>query len=213
MRNGLFLSACLPPEVHALAIQRELARGQVLCIKGDRVERLFSVESGRLKMFSRTSEGCAVPLYTVRSGECIAESFLFSENYPGDVIAETRSRVVGFPKSAVLDAFFDYPEVAAHFMAGLTHRFYLLQTRFELRNLPSAKLRVLEYLRHSAPAGTGQVVIDRPLKSMAEDLGLAHETFYRALAELERDGQITRTKTAIALRLSARSQGGPKRNQ
>jgi hypothetical protein len=51
---------------------------------------------------------------------------------------------------------------------------------------------VLRHLYLSA-SKDGAVVIDRPLLEVAEDLGLTHEAYYRAVASLARVGAIERT--------------------
>jgi DNA-binding Lrp family transcriptional regulator len=57
---------------------------------------------------------------------------------------------------------------------------------------------VLEHLCLSA-SKDGAVVFDRPLLEVAEDLGLAHEAYYRALATLARAGTIKRMGRTIRL--------------
>jgi len=48
-------------------------------------------------------------------------------------------------------------------------------------------------------AKDGTVVFDRPLLAVAEDLGLTHEAYYRALAALARLGAIERMGRPIHL--------------
>jgi len=52
----------------------------------------------------------------------------------------------------------------------------------------------------TAVPGQSSVKLDRPLKSIADDLGLTHESFYRTLAQLVREGAISREKSVIAFR-------------
>ncbi len=106
-----------------------------------------------------------------------------------------------FPKGPLLTAFHEHPMLAAEFMALLAKRFNMLRIRLELRNLQSARERVLQYLHMTASPGKATVVIDRPLKSIADDLGLTHESFYRTLAQLATEGIITRKKGSIAFRI------------
>ena len=71
--------------------------------------------------------------------------------------------------------------------------------RLELRGVQSARKRLLQYIALSTPDGTSAMPLDRPFKFMAEDLGLAPETFYRTLAELEKNGLISRTRNSISV--------------
>lgn len=188
----------LPEGLRAVTRYRELASGETLYHRGDAATCIFAVQRGRLALFSYTTEGKPVPLYLARPGECVSEAALFAENYCGDVVAEIPSRVAIFPKSVLLTAFNEHPALAAEFMTLLTRRFNMLRIRLELRNLQSARERILQYLRVTAPPGTTDVIIDRPLKSIADDLGLTHESFYRTLAHLVREGVVTRKKGCIA---------------
>jgi hypothetical protein len=75
-----------------------------------------------------------------------------------------------------------------------------------LRNIRSADDRVLQHLYLSASKG-GAVVFDRPLLEVAEDLGLTHEAYYRALAMLARTGAIKRIGRTIRLIKSVTGRG------
>jgi hypothetical protein len=72
----------------------------------------------------------------------------------------------------------------------------------ESRNVRSADKRVLQHLRLSASKASA-VVFDRPLLEVAEDLGLTHKAYYRALATLAHTGVIKRTGRTIQLVSSA----------
>lgn len=195
----------LPLNLRAAVRRRELALGEILYHRGDPATAIFAVERGRLTLFSYTSEGKPVPLYQVRPGECVSEAALFAESYCGDVVAEIASSVVIFPKAPVVAAFHEYPILADEFMSLLTKRFNVLRVRLELRTLQSARERILQYLRIIAPPGQTTVHLDRPLKSISDDLGLTHETFYRTPAQLVKDGSIIRKKGALTVRSAGSS--------
>lgn len=189
----------LPAEVILQVKHRDLAAAQVLYHRGDPALSVFAVERGRLVLFSHTSEGQRVPLYVVRPGEWVSEAALFADSYCGDVVAEIPSRVLSVPRSAMVSALQHHSDLAAHFMRMMARRFNVLRVRLELRALHSARDRIVQYVLEMAPPGEKTMQIDRPLKSIAEDLGLTHESFYRNLAQLVREGVIHRKKTEITL--------------
>jgi len=191
----------LPSELRAAVVHRELVSGQVLYHRNDDAVAVFAVERGRLQLMSYTSEGKPVPLYVIRGGECVSEAALFAETYCGDVVAEVPSRVAMFPKSTLLSAFHDHPAMANEFMALLTKRFNMLRIRLELRNLHSARERILQYLMVTAGPGQTSIALDRPLKSIADDLGLTHECFYRTFAQLAKEGAVVRRSGSITFRV------------
>jgi CRP/FNR family transcriptional regulator, dissimilatory nitrate respiration regulator len=163
------------------------------------VRSVFALEYGRLQSWVATTDGKQVPLYTVRSGECVLEEALFQDFHFSAVVAEIRSRVRSFPISAVKAALRQRPDLAAEFMALQGKRFSALSLSLELRSLRSARSRIMQFIRASAPAGSNGFRLDRTLKNIADDLGLTHEVFYRTLAKLIKEGRVRRTKNSIAL--------------
>jgi CRP-like cAMP-binding protein len=189
----------LPAELLALVKHRNLTEGERLYHRGDRALAVFAVEKGRLHLLSQSSDGRPVTIYVARAGECVSEAALFSERYCSDVVAEMASRVAVFPKMSLLEVLRKRPELSEEFMAMLAKRFNEVRVRLELRNLQSARERVVQYLTLAVTPGNDEVVLDRPLKYIAEDLGLAPESFYRTLAQLVRDGFITRKGRSILI--------------
>ena len=199
----------LPVELRAHLFHSNIGLNQMLYRRGDPATAVFALEKGRMQLFSYTTEGKRVPLYVVRPGECISEAALYAEFYCSDVVAEVPSRVVAFPKKVLLETLRTCPDLAAAFATSLTMRFNILRVRLELRNLRSARERILQYLALTAPTGQNQVELDRPLKSIADDLGLTHESFYRTLTKLVKEGVITRNKDKICSRHHSANKTGP----
>ncbi len=189
----------LPADLLRASSVRDLAPQNTLYHQGDRAQAVYVVLHGRLQLFSCTAEGKKVALYVVRCGECVSEAALFAELYCSDVVAEVRSRVRAFPKEALQKTLCAHPKLAKEFMALQAQQFNRIRLTLELRALRSARERILQYLRMLSPPGSRAVRLDRPLKSMAEDLNLSHETFYRTLAQLIEEGSILRTKSSLSL--------------
>jgi len=87
-------------------------------------------------------------------------------------------------------------------MARLARQPQELRARMELRNIRSARDRVLQYLRLSAGIGGRSVALDGQLQDIAAEIGITREVLYRTLAALETEGHLTRTETAILLKNS-----------
>ena len=186
-----------PPEVRSLVRYRCLNQGERLYSQGDAAESVFCVLSGFLGLLNHTPEGNIVPLYVIGPGEYVSEAALFADRYCSDVVAETPSRVSIYPKEAVLAALDKDPALAREFMVLQSRRFNLLRARLELRSIRSARERVIRYLEIAKLPGSSATLTDRPLKSIAKDIGLTHETLYRTLARLRREGVIPRNGKAL----------------
>ncbi|MBD2104714.1 Crp/Fnr family transcriptional regulator [Leptolyngbya sp. FACHB-261] len=194
----------LSSNVRAAITYQDLVPGQALFQQGDPTAAMFGVESGRVRLSRNTSEGKLVTFQVIRAGESFAEAALFSETYTSDAIAEIQSRVAIYPKQLLVTAFRENPDLTEDFVVQLVRSIQVLQSRLELRDVRSAHQRVLQYLRIIAePNDTNLVIFDRPLKDVANDLGLTPETLSRALGRLEHEGVISRAKRQIRLHDSA----------
>jgi CRP-like cAMP-binding protein len=181
------------------ASRRSLDAGQPLFRQGDATFGIFAVESGRLRLLRHARDGSDCVLHVAARGDTFAEAALFSPHYHCDAIADIPSRVTVFPKDALLAAFAADTDLAAAFMAHLARQVQALRARVEMRNIRSADERGMRYLALRAIDGAATVTFDRPLRDVAGEIGLAHESFYRALKILETRGAIGRNGRKIRL--------------
>ena len=178
---------------------RELAAGELLFRQGDSAAAIYRVESGRLRLVRRTVDDHLIILHTARRGEFFTEAALFAETYHCDAVAAASSRVRVYPKAEVIEALRADPALAEAFMARLARQLQELRARMELRNIRSAKERVLQYLRLRAGRGRS-VALDGQLQDIAAEIGMTREALYRTLAALEAEGRLSRSETAILLK-------------
>lgn len=80
-------------------------------------------------------------------------------------------------REPLLQSLRKHSELSEEFMAMMARRFNSVRIRLELRNMLSARERVLQYLVIATPPGEYTLTLDRPLKYIAEDLRLAPESF------------------------------------
>ena len=176
-----------------------LARGELLFRQGDRAAAIYKVESGRLRLIRRTVDDHLVILHTARRGEFFAEASLFADVYHCDAVAAAPSSIRAYPKGIVMDALRTDPALAEAFMARLARQLQELRARMELRNIRSARERVLQYLRLRAGAHGRSIAIEGQLQDIAAEIGITREALYRTLAALEAEGHVTRTDIGIVL--------------
>ena len=69
-----------------------------------------------------------------------------------------------------------------------------------MRNIRSARDRVLQYLRLRAGVHGCSIAVEGQLQDIAAEIGITRESLYRTLAALENEGHLTRTETAILLK-------------
>ncbi|MEM9510503.1 MAG: Crp/Fnr family transcriptional regulator [Cyanobacteria bacterium P01_E01_bin.35] len=190
----------LPESLRDKITIQDLAAGETLFTQEDKASTFYVVTSGRIKLVRYLDEGKVSTFEIVRASQSLAEIALFADIYPCTAIAEINSEVIAYPKEELLQVLRAYPDLAEEFMAMLVKKIQSLKLRLELRDIRIAHERVLRYLRHlvNFPEET-TVVLDRPLKDIAGDLGFTPETLSRALIRLETDGAIARQERIITL--------------
>ncbi|VEP15683.1 Cyclic nucleotide-binding protein (modular protein) [Hyella patelloides LEGE 07179] len=190
----------LPEPLRNNTTTQNLAAGETLFTQEDEASTFYVVTSGRIKLVRYTSGGQVSTFEIVRASQSLAEIALFADTYPCTAISEIDSEVIAYPKEELLSVLRAYPDLAEDFMEMLVKKIQSLKFRLELRDIRIAHERVLHYLRHliSFPEET-TIVLDRPLKDIAGDLGFTPETISRALIRLETDGEIARQENIITL--------------
>ena len=190
----------LPKSLRDQITVQQLTAGETLFAQEDEASNFYIVTSGRIKLLRYLESGKASTFEIVRATQSIAEVALFADIYPCTAIAEIHSEVIAYPKEELLKVLREYPDLAEDFMSMLVKKIQSLKFRLELRDIRVAHERVLKYLRHlvNFPEET-TVVLDRPLKEIAGDLGFTPETLSRALIRLETDGAIARQEKIITL--------------
>lgn len=181
-------------------IQRDVSAGDYLFRMGDRSVGFYFLESGRLRMQRVTPDGGTVVLHVPRGGELFAEASLFSERYQCDVLAEVTSVAWLYSRNEMVGRLQSEPATLWEFAGNLARSLHGMRLRYELKQIRSAPERLLQYIRlHSDDAGIFQA--NGSLKAVAAEIGLTHETLYRALSSLEKDGAIMRSKEHLQIML------------
>ena len=189
----------LPPSIRQRATIRVLAAGDTLFRQGSKASAIFEVLEGRLRLTRATIDSHPVVLHTARPGELFAEASLFVGTYRCDAIAAMASRVRAYPKRDLLAAFRSDPAIGERFMAVLAHQIHVLRARLEERNIRSARERLLHHVALTAGDDGRTMRIEGTLIDLAAELGLSHEALYRTLADLEKAGEIVRTRSALVM--------------
>jgi CRP-like cAMP-binding protein len=192
----------LPSSLEAVSRVQELPAGKALFRQGDPASAICRVESGRLRLIRRTVDDHLVILHTARRGEFFAEAALFADGYHCDAVAAAPSGVRIYPKAKLMEALRNDPALAEAFMARLARQLQELRARMELRNIRSARERVLQYLRLRAGIHGRSIAIEGQLQDIAAEIGMTREALYRTLAALETEGRLIRTETDILLEKS-----------
>lgn len=183
------------------AKNRHLKAGENLFQRGDPAVWIFFVVRGRIKLVRDTVEGNSVILHVAVSGSSFAEAALFSDRYHCTAVADIPTEVLLYPKSEVLKSLRGKPDETEGLVEIMAKQIQNLRSTLELRNIRSADERIFQYLLLHVDGKSNELNIETTYKDLAYELGLAHETLYRALGSLEKKGKIERDGRRIKIDL------------
>lgn len=197
--SGSFAASLLAVIPSGRVLRRHVARGDTVFRQDDRVLQMCLLEKGRVALKRTLPDGTSTVLHVAEAGESFAEASLSADNYHCDAIAEADSTVLFVPKTDLLGALAADPCKCLALAAALAAQVRDLRARIELRNIRAAPERVLAWLRLHANGDPPVVPLRRSWTLIADELGLTREAVYRALAALERTGQIERSAQIVRL--------------
>lgn len=178
----------------------------ITCVKeawvfrqGDPVHAVFVVTHGEIRLSRFARNGSEIALQRAGSGEFFAEAALDAPRYRCNAIASQESTVLALPASEIRALLAEDSEFAGQWMALLTRQLHAARARVERLALKSAAERVLHYLHTEGKGPRCEVALSGSLKDLARELGLTHESLYRTLARLEREGVLVRTDRRLGL--------------
>ena len=199
MASSKLTEGWMPAAIRAVAFERKLKAGEALFRLGDKAAGFYEVVSGRVRLVRVDRVGRETVLHIAGPAETLAEASLFSGQYHCDAVASSDATVRVYPKRQVVSVFEKDPKALKTFTAMLAHQVMSLRTRLQQRNIRSARERVRQFLALNIGPDGRSVELHGTLKDLAAEIGLTHEALYRALAALERAGEIKRAGNKIML--------------
>lgn len=172
--------------------RRRLAAGEMLFHTGEAVTSVYVIVSGQVRLMRVSQAGAEVTVDRAGPTRWLAEASLFAERYHCDALADAAACLLSFPKAAVMEGMQRQPALAADLMIDLARRLHEARLRIEILTIPSAQERLLAYLQAHASGENAEFTLPGSWKALAGEIGLTHESVYRALAQLQREGRIQR---------------------
>jgi len=202
--------ATLPGAVASLGLREEafdaprrFDKGARIFRRGDPVRGVFLVLEGEVRLCRFGARGEEVILQRARAGEILAEAALDSPRYHCDAIVTEAGEFIRLSASvlrAMLDSDAQFARKWAGMLSGELRR---ARARLERMTLKSAADRVRHYLATEGRGPACETTISGSLKDLARELGVAHETLYRTIADMERRGELERAGRRLRFRRPA----------
>lgn len=168
--------------------QRSYGPGDALWRQGDATGRLVVIDAGRVKAVRTTADGRSLLLYVFGPGDVFGFlPFLDGDAYPASAIALDPVRARTLDRAQLQAAIAANPRVALVLLGALAARLRQAFQRAEDHVGLHADAQVAAAVLMLAPAQPSLplvVPLPRPLRVFADDLGIAPETFSRAISRL-----------------------------
>ncbi|MDH3423752.1 MAG: Crp/Fnr family transcriptional regulator [Acidobacteriota bacterium] len=114
----------------AVAEVRSFAAGEVILREAEPSDFLYTIVSGRVKVFKMTPSGKDIILGVFGSGDPVGSVAVFKEHpYPATAVALEDTVCIRIPRTALFSLLERYPTIARGLLLGLTQRLVELVNR------------------------------------------------------------------------------------
>lgn len=200
LRQTLLFGGLSETELEALAeraVERRLARGEVLFIAGDEAAGLFVIAEGAVRAYREGLDGREQVIHVERAGATIAELPVFDDRpYPSTVAAEEETLVLFIDKRDVKRLCVEHPNIALaalKLLAGRLRRCAELVEALSLREVDQRLARWLlseARLRGSRTDEGRLITLALTNQQIAARIGSVREVVSRAFTRLQNNGLI-----------------------
>jgi CRP-like cAMP-binding protein len=191
---------------------RTLEKGDLLFRQGDPSEVLYTVVSGRVKVFKSTARGADLILEIFGPGDPVGAVAVYeSRPYPATAAALEPTTCLLIPRPAFFSLLERHPSLVKGLLTGLTHRLVELTNR--LAELSTGRvdarlarffLKLADTLGQPTPEGTF-IPLALSRQELADMIGTTIETAIRimsrwgkdSLVRTDRDGFLIRDRGAL----------------
>jgi len=174
------------------AVEKRLARNEILFVAGETAAGLYLVAEGAIRAFRTGIDGREQIIHVERAVTTIAEPPVFDNGkYPSTAAAEEDSKLFFLPKDKVRAACFEHPELAlaaARLMATRLRRCAELVETLSLREVGQrlASLILGEALNRGTKTPEGTLIkLDLTHNQLAARIGTVREVVTRTLIRLQ----------------------------
>jgi CRP/FNR family transcriptional regulator len=188
------------PELRALAeraVERRLARDEILFVAGEEARGLFVIAKGALRAFREGVDGREQVIHVEREGATIAELPVFDDKpYPSTVAAEEETVVLYIDKNDVRALCMKHPQIAMAALKTLAGRLRSAAELVEALSLREVDQRLARWLlsevraRGSLAEAGIEITLALTNQQIAARIGSVREVVSRALSRLQQNGLI-----------------------
>ena len=190
----------------AVAAVRTFERGAMLFSEGDPSDQLYTVISGRVKIFKTTPRGADVILEIFGPGDPVGAVAVYeSRPYPATAVTLEPTTCVTFPRQAFFSLLESHPTMVRGLLIGLNHRLVELTNRLAELSGGRVEARLARFFLKLAgdmgqPRAQGTfipLVLSR--QELADMIGTTIETSIRIMSRWGKDNIVLTEKDGFVV--------------
>ncbi len=173
--------------IKQIAIEEQINKGEIIFSEGDEAKGFFVIAEGRVKVFKVSTEGKEQILHIFGPGQPFGEVPVFTgQRFPANVQAIDKTRVLFFPRVAIVDLISENPSLALNMLAVMSKKLHSFAVQIENLSLKEIPARLASYLIFLADEQDKGAVVTLNISKgqLASILGTIPETLSRIFARL-----------------------------
>lgn len=177
--------------------QKTYKKGEMIFFEGDKSEKLYVINSGKVKIFKYTKEGKEQILYIISTGDFLGDlSLLKKEDFKFNAEALEDVNMCQLTKEDFDEAVRENPEIALKILEVLYERIYKLENLVQSLSTKDIESRIsrllLSFIKDFGVPEDDIVKLELPLsrEDMANYIGVTRETISRKLNSMQDEGII-----------------------
>ena len=173
--------------IRQIAVEKHYNKGQTIFSEGDETTGLFVVVDGRVKIYKVSSEGKEQILHIFEAGQSFGEVTVFAgQQLPANAQTLAKSRLLLFPRSAIVDLVTANPSLALNLLAIMSKKLRQFAVQIENLSLKEIPARLASYLIYLAEkqGSADAITLNVSKGQLASLLGTIPETLSRIFAKL-----------------------------
>jgi CRP-like cAMP-binding protein len=190
------LQTLLPPAICQFCVGALYRKNERLFVAGASPHWMFFVTSGEVTLQRTGLQGEAVVLQRVRTG-FVSEASLNVAKYHCDAVAITETNVIKLPVLEMRVFLERDTEFAGRWISMLNSEVMRLRLHCERLSMKSVKEKLLHLIQTEGK--DGHYCAPSGLKTLAGELGVTHEALYRAIADLQKKGLLSKRNGDLLL--------------
>lgn len=178
--------------------RKSYKKGEIIFKEGDIADRLYLINSGKIKIYNYTKEGNEQILYLLTEGDFTGDSNLFNKGqhkFSAEALVDTNICIL--TKDAFDEIIRNNPDIALQIMQLVYEKVTVLEDSVQRLGNKDIESRIagllISFIKDFGKPIDKRVFLDIPLsrEDMANQIGSSRETVSRKLQALQNEGIIT----------------------